>query len=411
MRPQDLDAWGFWNGKPVFQLAIAILLLGNLIHQNIKLKLNGFIVLALLFYFWIILSALFSVFPAISWGRYQSHYMTLGPSLLLVFFTINSLDNIKMSLLAMGGSIGLLAAKVGLGNAISGGSRITDQIDGFIGDNNCFGLSICLALGIMLGMRTMIENKLYRRILDVIILLSILTILFTQSRGAFLTIAIIFFFGIINSRKPVLTFIVVASVVFTGYLVLPKNMFERLNTLENVEKDPSAMHRFEMWQNAFTYANEYPVFGVGIGGYRQFNKVRCPNTLALVTHSTYFQVLSEMGYVGLSIYLLILIYTLWVLHWTFKHARKHYSEKPEYKWIAETAFWIRNAMIGYIFGSAFLDMLAFDIPWYTMLYSSLLAMLYKQKLQQPDSETSIRDDNGMVNSHSIHQETSCSIQQ
>lgn len=381
MRPQSLDAWGYWNEKPLFQIGLALLLLTGIRTQNFRFRFNYFTILFIIFYFWIITSAIFSVYPSISWQWFNTFYFTLGISLLLLSFLISSIHALKLCLISLSGSILVLAAKVGVSNTLHGGSRITEQIDGFVGDNNCFGLSICMALGIILGIRSIIKNKFLRSLADIGILFSILTILYTQSRGAFLTLAIIFTFGILSSKRPVINTLLIGVVVITGYFVLPKDMFSRLNTVENLQEDESAVGRFTMWERAFSYANKRPITGLGIGCFRPYNSHIAPPP-HLVTHSVYFQVLSELGYVGLFLYLLIIFSSIIYLHIIYSKAIVASQIHDEIKWIASTTFWMRNALIGYIFGSAFLDMLVYDIPWYSMLYSSMFSLFYDDYVKE-----------------------------
>lgn len=389
-RPQDLASWSFWGGKPLFQFCLGVLLISNLIHRNFRPKMNVFIFLALGFFAWTIVSSLFSLYPTISWLFFNTYILTLFIGLVIVAFCINSIKDLKIAICSMTIAILILSSKVGLVLSLRGGGHVTQNIDGFVGDNNVFGLCICVVVGCMIGMRNVFKGKLIRIAIIIGIMLSILTILYTQSRGAFLTLAIIFVIGIITNKRPVLLGIVVSSLVLTGYFVLPKKMFNRLNTLENVEKDDSAMHRVVMWENAFKYANSRPLSGLGLDSFMKYNKYCNPHLPALVTHSVYFQVLSNTGYVGLMIYLGLILSTVWTLHTTTKRARFVSQFDPDYYWVIDMSFWMRNSFIGYIFGSAFLDMMVYDIPWYFMLYTSLMGyftMKREQQIRYSDDET------------------------
>jgi putative inorganic carbon (hco3(-)) transporter len=376
LRPQSLDLWGSWGTVPVFQIGVFILLITSFRTGNFKIKFNFFTSVLFLLYLWIIVSAIFSVNSVVSWGRFNSLYINLVPAILLLSFSICSMDNVKICLASMAGFILLLSSKVGFFYSLRGGGHIVNNIDGFVGDNNCFGLSICLALGIITGIMSMIKKKYIKYIISIGIILSILTVLYTQSRGAFMTLAIIFLFGILSSKKPVRNFIIIAIIVVVGYSILPKDMFSRLDTVNNLQTDDSAQGRFQMWHNALKYANSHPITGLGIGCYRYYNSIMAPDGPQLVTHSVYFQVLSELGYVGLLIYLYLIISSLINLHLVYRKAKKYSQLYHEVHWIETTAFWMRNALFGYIFGSAFLDMLVYDIPWYTMLYGSMLGTFF-----------------------------------
>ena len=381
MKPQDLD-FSFWRGKPMFLFALAFLMFINIVHKNFRLKMSSFLILFSLLYFWIIVCCFFAFIPDIAWSYFTIYIVNYLPTFIIVSACINSLNDVKYSIGTMSISITLLAAKVGLSNTLSGGGRITDAIDGFVGDNNGIGLCVSLAIGATIGVLSMIENKYLKIALFICILLGIMTVLYTQSRGAFLTLAIIIMLSVIASKHRIRYAIIVSIIVITGYLMLPASMFERLDTLNSVEEDTSAMGRVDMWKGALKIAEVKPINGAGPGNFRAFNHFLNPKMIGLVTHSIYFQLLSDTGYVGLIIYLTIIISTLVLLQKTYSLSKKYHNIFPEYHWVEQVSFWLRNALIGYMFGSGLLDMVPFDIPWYYLLYASLLHKMFENELNE-----------------------------
>jgi probable O-glycosylation ligase (exosortase A-associated) len=277
----------------------------------------------------------------------------------------------------MVGSVSFVAFKASFMMTITGSFHLSGITSGFVGDNNTLGLCLCLTTAALFGLFSTVKNVSMRTLLVLLIIFDILLILITQSRGAFLTMGIIAILSIISSKKPILYLIILATVITISYQFLPKDMFSRLNTLENVEDDTSAMTRVDMWKRAFTISKTRPLTGVGVGGFQFFSRVNFPGQPAFVTHSVYMQLLSSVGYPGLLLYILIILKTIANLHYLARIRKKNQLLDEEHKWISSVGFWLRNAFIGYLFGSAFLDMLPYDIPWYLILYSNVLYYIVK----------------------------------
>jgi len=106
-------------------------------------------------------------------------------------------------------------------------------------------------------------------------------------------------------------------------MTLPETVWERLGTLAQIEgseslgsvaDDGSAAERFRIWRTAAQIIRDHPVVGVGVGAYPMVNAQYAPREAhgsgglgAKDTHSTYLNVLAEMGYPGLILFLGILI--------------------------------------------------------------------------------------------------------
>ncbi len=91
------------------------------------------------------------------------------------------------------GGIGFNAFKYAFDNALSAGEALRDQYPGFVGDNNVFGLVLCLVVAILLGLRSSLSDRRWIRIgFFGCLVFVILCIIYTKSRGAPLTLGVIF---------------------------------------------------------------------------------------------------------------------------------------------------------------------------------------------------------------------------
>ena len=145
-------------------------------------------------------------------------------------------------------------------------------------------------------------------------------ILMTQSRGVFLGLLVfiaIAFAGQRRRARLALRLVVLAVVLAS---VAPAGVWARLQTLQHATntttldqvdgEEGSARQRYEIWRVAWKIIREHPVTGVGFGAYKptheqyamdpEFNPTARG---ARDTHSLYFNVVAETGFLGLTLYL------------------------------------------------------------------------------------------------------------
>jgi len=106
----------------------------------------------------------------------------------------------------------------------------------------------------------------------------------------------------------------VAAIVVLGFIFLPTDpLIARFADLAMTE-DISADTRAQIWNDSKGIVQSFPLFGVGLGGYEtalyRFKTVAPMNTVDYA-HNDYLQVLTEMGVLGFSVGLALLLIVLW----------------------------------------------------------------------------------------------------
>lgn len=106
----------------------------------------------------------------------------------------------------------------------------------------------------------------------------------------------------------------VAIVVVLGFVFLPTDpLIARFADLAMTD-DISADTRAQIWSDSRGIVSAFPLFGVGLGGYEsalyRFKTV-APMFTVDFAHNDYLQVLTEMGIIGFSIGLALLLMVLW----------------------------------------------------------------------------------------------------
>lgn len=183
----------------------------------------------------------------------------------------------------------------------------------FLGDGNDFSLSLVILIPFALFLYLDSKNifKKYYHLAMLIIL--ILSVVGTQSRGATLAMAASFLYLWWRSKSKVWGIVVMAILVLGIMIYAPPVYFERMNTIANYEEEGSAQGRIMAWKSGVRMAIASPLLGQGVGHFpvKLGTEFRPPeygerNLPWLTAHSSYFLVLGEMGLPGI-IYLVGII--------------------------------------------------------------------------------------------------------
>ncbi len=145
----------------------------------------------------------------------------------------------------------------------------------------------------------------YRIPLGVLALLNLYSLMYSQSRGAWLAFLAALFVVLYKTGK-FRVLLLAAVLSLSAPLVLglfPVSVQERFQSIfaEEDERDDSARSRFIIWENAMEQYRSSPLLGVG---YRVFNSLN--EFKGKDTHNYYLKLLVEQGPVGLLLFVVIL---------------------------------------------------------------------------------------------------------
>jgi probable O-glycosylation ligase (exosortase A-associated) len=373
---------------PLFTIALGIAVVSNVARGQFRPQFPPLLVVFLALLGWITLSAVFAYNEDQAWIAYRRFLPSMWLAPIVLFATIHDLRLLRWTLWVAVGSLAFTAAKTAATLAAEGGSYLTEQISGFVGDNNGFGLVLCLVVPMLLGLRSTLPAKWWARgpfFLGVALV--VLCIVFTRSRGAFASLGIILVAGSVFGERPARNLSLLLVLAAATYLVIPPEYFERLSTLSDLSTDQSAQGRFENWDLAWLSALEHPFFGVGPENHMAYNSVLRPWIASRVAHSIYFQVLGELGFVALGIYLVFVWMAMGTLYRTWRYMIPIAKAHPDLAWVRDMAFWLTCGYLGYIFGSALLNMLYIEFPWYAIFYGSMLRPLVDRELAARNEPT------------------------
>ncbi len=184
----------------------------------------------------------------------------------------------------------------------------------FLGDGNDFSLSVCIIVPLCLLLYLEAEAKYSKLFYFAALIVLILAIVGTQSRGATLALAGSFAYLWWAGKRKSLGVILISVVVAGIFAFAPPEYLQRMESIANYQEEGSAMGRIMAWKSGIRMALEYPLTGVGTGHFAVAlgNEFRPPEYAFqelpwLTAHSMYFLVLGELGFPGLICMMTILL--------------------------------------------------------------------------------------------------------
>lgn len=381
MNPHRL-CWGFALSMPFAQL-VALALLGSvLIHYREEAKgfeLRPLAVLLGFWWLWMLITTFFALFPAGAWFQWDKVWKIM----LLAFITLFLLKTrfrIEALVWTIAISLGFYGVKGGIFTlATGGGYAVYGPAGTFIGGNNEIGLALIMTVPLLRYIQLQTKDKLVRNGMMAAMLLTLLSIVATHSRGAFLGLAIMVGYLVMKSKQkgPLIAILLLSLPVI--FVMMPEEYYSRLDTIDNYQEDGSAMGRINAWWAAYYLALDHPITGGGFTVFVPWIFARyAPNPGDFHdAHSIYFEVLGEHGFVGLAIFLSIGLGSLISLNRT----RKFASRYEQLSWMRDLSAMLSVSLVGYAVSGAFLGLAYFDL-YYTLVVIAIALSMKVSKYQR-----------------------------
>jgi probable O-glycosylation ligase (exosortase A-associated) len=375
MNPHRLT-WGIANSFPIAQSIAAVTVIGMLTGKQEKNNIwcRESVVLLMLI-LWIGVTTIFAINP----DGAQEQFIKVVKIQMFIFITLALIsDKQKLDgfIWVMAASIGFYGVKGGIFTILTGGSgRVWGPPGSFIGGNNEIALALLMTLPLLRYLQLQAENKWVKRALLASMFLCAVSILGTQSRGAFLGIMAIGLFFWWKSSQKLATTAMVAIVGAVIMFFMPQTWWDRMNTIQTYQEDGSAMGRINAWHVAVGAANERITGGGGNMFTREAFARYAPNPEDLHdVHSIYFEMIGEQGWIGFALFILLAFLT-----WRKAASLvKEYRNVPELKWVADLGSMIQVALIGYYVSGAFLGLAYFDY-YYDLIATVIVTHIIAQK--------------------------------
>lgn len=356
--------YGIAYSAPLAALAVGCTVLGLLWTRDRASPFKGIPVTWLsVFMAWMTLSWLFGLNVEGDYEQWKK-VMKVDGMLLVGLMLLHSRQHIMALVAVCAGSLAVLGAKGGVYTLLAGGGgRVWGPPGSFIADNNAFALALVMTIPLLRFLQLQMQSTRGRFALTVVMVLCAVSALGSQSRGALLAIVAMAATLWLRSADKLRIGIILIAAAVPIIAFMPAEWTARMGTMRTYEEDGSAMGRINAWWTAWNIALHYPL-GVGFNAATQELTARfSPNAESvLVAHSIYFQILGNHGFIGLALFLGMLIATWRSAGWL----RTYKSVVPGVKWSAELGAMCQVALAGYAVGGAFLNLAYFDLPYNIM---------------------------------------------
>lgn len=378
--------WGFAFSLPLAMYFAAILLI-SLAKTNEPLAKNAWhgYLPALLFLAWTTLTTTFALAPDAAYNRWDAFWkMHVGLVMTLLVLTDRKAITSLIWVLAL--SIGFYGVKGGLFTLLHGGAyRIWGPVGSAIEDNNHLAVALLAAVPMLLWLREQSMRRPFRIGLAATAFLCAIAALGTYSRGALIaaTVGGVVLLIRANRKLPIVLGLAVFIPLFLN--LMPDEYWARMQTINTYDEDASVQGRFAAWYLAVDIANLHPLGG-GFEYYRS-PSVAAMNVhepgVARAAHSIYFQVIGDQGWIGFSLYVLLL---LLILH-SLGRIRRLSKKNPQLDWAHSLSGYLQISMVFVLAGGAFLSLAYWEFLFYIFAIAVSLQRVARAVATQPESDT------------------------
>lgn len=317
--------YSFGSGIRYNLIIVIVTVISYLILKNKpKVEWDLLTSLILLFLVWTAITSAFTIsYPFLVWPEWIE-FLKISLCYFFAIFILKSKLHINTLIWALVFSIGFYGCLEGLKYIVSGGAHRIHGLRGHVlGDRNELALAFNMVLPLLVYLITVSKNKLIKIGLKCAVVLVVIAIFGTFSRGGLVALfAVGGYFWLQSNRK-----FLYAALFLIGFSAsssfLPSEWHDRMDTIETAQEDSSFLGRILAWKQAVLMANENPITGggfkagqVGVIWFKypaaeSFNNIIDTSHLSEIgfkaAHSIYFQVLGDHGYIGLTIFMSILI--------------------------------------------------------------------------------------------------------
>lgn len=388
----NLWVFGFGQSFRINFIFLALFLISVLFNKskikNTNYKFTGLCFTLVAFFMLGTLSALLTISNEdVVWIEWDYFYKTLLLYFLVVFVVYKEI-HIKTVLWAMVLSVSFIGVAEGLKYLLTGGGHVIEGVvSSKLQDRNGLALALNMILPLLFLLRNYTENKRVKTFLLMIAIINIVAILGSFSRGGLIGLIVVGFFYFLKSNQKIIISVFAVVIGFSAVNFMPERWMDRMNTIESADKDESFLGRVVAWKQAVLIANDHPFAGVGFkGGQNQaiwtyykpdfdiFNSIIDTShtnfVKAKAAHSIYFQVMADMGYNGLMIFLIL----LFIGYRNIRFAEKNLVPGSFYH---ELAGMTKISLAAYIVAGAALSLPYFDILYVILGFSTIVYLKAK----------------------------------
>jgi len=240
----------------------------------------------------------------------------------LYFLVVNLVTTRNKFLIIMWGLVilGAIACLVGIyqhfqGIGVDYGEGVV-RIRGTATDPNDYAMHLVILVPMVFALIFNYRNIIIKGMLILVLVLLILNIVFTFSRGGLVAFILVLGLSMLGFSFQRRKFFLPVILISIGTLVLlpmiPQKYWERAKTISDFS-DPAIQARLDTWKTGFEMMGDHPIAGVGLGAFRYEYTMRArmssdvKTRVSLFSHNAYIQIGAEMGIPALIVFILLIV--------------------------------------------------------------------------------------------------------
>jgi O-antigen ligase len=205
----------------------------------------------------------------------------------------------------------------------------------------------------------------------------------SNSRGALLGLVAYGLWFATKSRMRIKSLLVVFIAASAIVAVIPEETMQRFTTAGD---DQTSESRLTYWRHGIEAVREHPVFGVGFRNWGPYQMRRHPELMGItgrfeVMHNTPLEVASELGLVGLAVFLATLVYIFWTNSLTARRSVRNGD-----CWLAATATGLNGSLFVYLVTSFFMSVFMYPFLWVLLALSASCGSASKHSPSLPSNQ-------------------------
>ncbi len=322
-----------------------------------------------------------------------THLETVSKILLMTFLTIllvTSKKKLRFLVLVILASFGVRALFAAVWFIRTGGQfQVLGPPGSFIEDNNDFALALNMSIPMFFFMARA-EPKLWMRIgLRVLMVCVIISVIGTYSRGGLVGLAVITIALLAKSRQKIISLVLVATALLCVVTFSTAAWKDRMSQFLQGNLDASSSQRLIAWGGAWNLVMDYPITGGGFDvftdedAFPQYVPPRLRSYLYTKlghlhsSHSIYFGMLGEHGFVGLGLFMALLVSSFVTLRGLRRRARTN----QELEWVVPYTHMFEVTVLAYMANGATLGRAYFDFFYQVIACVIVLKILAERDLR------------------------------
>ena len=211
-------------------------------------------------------------------------------------------------------------------------------------------------------------SRAWRSIFLVLLMMGLGSVIATNSRGALVGVAGAMLWLVMKSKQRVRALLVIILVACIGYSVMPE---ESLQRFEKAGDDYTSNTRLKRWNDGIEIINNHPLLGVGYANWIRYYREQYPPAEGLepwgLPHNIFIDAAAELGYPGLTLFVLMILATFVVNARTRREALQHGDT-----FSVHITHGLDAGMVGFLISGSFVSVLWYPYFWIAMTFTVAL---------------------------------------